>query len=113
MSLFSHNDHNGHNLTGFWRLSRQFWFGGGVRVTGLIVTLIAVVLLQLLVQFYLNLWNRHFFDALERRNAAVLWAQLMHHDMRAEAKAVRWGLMTPLRWRLRYARWLRPEPPPS
>ena len=41
--------------------------------------------------------------------AAVLWAQLMHHDMRAEAKAARWALMTPLRWRLRYARWLRPE----
>lgn len=75
MSLFSHNDHNGHNLTGFWLLSRRFWFGGGVRATGLIVTLIAVILLQLVVQFYLNLWNRHFFDALERRNAAELWAQ--------------------------------------
>jgi ABC-type uncharacterized transport system fused permease/ATPase subunit len=75
MSLFSHNDSNGHNLAGFWRLSRRFWLGGRPRVTGLIAVLISVVLAQLVVQFYLNLWNRHFFDALERRDGAVLWMQ--------------------------------------
>ena len=35
---------------------------------GLAIFLIAVVLLQLLVQVSLNLWNRHFFDALERKD---------------------------------------------
>ncbi|ABD08323.1 ABC transporter-like [Rhodopseudomonas palustris HaA2] len=75
MGLFSHNDSNGHNLSGFWQLSHRFWLSGTPRVTGLIALLITVVLAQLAVQFYLNLWNRHFFDALERRDGAELWTQ--------------------------------------
>ncbi|ABE39075.1 MULTISPECIES: SbmA/BacA-like family transporter [Rhodopseudomonas] len=75
MTLFSQNGSNGHTLAGFWRLSRRFWLAGKPSVTGLIVLMISVVLLQLLVQFYLNLWNRHFFDALERRDAGELWTQ--------------------------------------
>jgi hypothetical protein len=42
-------------------------------------------------------------------HAAVLWALLLHHDLRAEARAALWGQLLGLRWRLRYARWLRPE----
>mgnify|MGYP003343993572 CR=1 FL=1 len=105
MSLFSHNDHNGHNLTGFWLLSRRFWLSGKPRVTGLIVVLIGVVLAQLLVQFYLNLWNRHFFDALERRDAGALWTQtgifvmLAATSVLVAATSV-WGRMTGQRkWR--------------
>jgi vitamin B12/bleomycin/antimicrobial peptide transport system ATP-binding/permease protein len=75
MGLFSHNDANGHNLSAFWQLSQRFWLGGKPRVTGLIVVMIGVVLAQLAVQFYLNQWNRHFFDALERRDGAELWTQ--------------------------------------
>jgi ABC-type uncharacterized transport system fused permease/ATPase subunit len=35
-----------------------------------------VVLLQLLVQYLLNLWNRHFFDSLQTRDVAALWMQV-------------------------------------
>jgi len=77
MGLFSHNDSNGHNLSGFWQLSQRFWLGGSPRVTGLMAVMISVVLAQLAVQFYLNLWNRHFFDALERRDGAELWTQTL------------------------------------
>ncbi|WP_346297486.1 ABC transporter [Rhodopseudomonas sp. P1] len=105
MGLFSHNDSNGHNLTGFWLLSRRFWLSGKPRVTGLIVVLIGVVLAQLLVQFYLNLWNRHFFDALERRDAGALWTQtgifvmLAATSVLVAATSV-WGRMTGQRkWR--------------
>ncbi|NVN84495.1 MAG: ABC transporter [Rhodopseudomonas sp.] len=75
MSLSPSNGSNGRSLARFWRLSRRFWFEGVLSVTALIVLLLGVMLLQLLVQFYLNLWNRHFFDALERRDAAELWTQ--------------------------------------
>ena len=39
----------------------------------LAIFLIAVVLLQLLVQVALNLWNRHFFDALESGRMPLLF----------------------------------------
>ena len=105
MSLSSHNLSNGHRSTQFWRTSRRFWLGGGFAVTALIALLLSVVLLQLLVQFYLNLWNRHFFDALERRDAAELWNQtvlflpLAGASICLAATSV-WGRMTAQRkWR--------------
>lgn len=33
--------------------------------------------LQLLVQYWLNFWNCDFFDAIERKDAADLWAQAL------------------------------------
>lgn len=67
--------------------------------------LIAVVLLQLLVQVALNLWNRHFFDALERKDAATVWLQaqlfvpLAAGSILLAAVSV-WGRMTAQRsWR--------------
>lgn len=39
----------------------------------LTLSLIVIVLLQLAVQYLLNLWNRDFFNALERRDGAGLW----------------------------------------
>ena len=35
----------------------------------------AIVLVQLLVQYRLNLWNRDFFNALGRRDGAALWSE--------------------------------------
>jgi ABC-type uncharacterized transport system fused permease/ATPase subunit len=37
----------------------------------LCVSLVALVVLQLYVQFRFNYWNRNFFDALERRHPAT------------------------------------------
>jgi ABC-type uncharacterized transport system fused permease/ATPase subunit len=64
-----------------------------------------VVLLQLLVQVLLNLWNRHFFDALERRDGQALWIQAQLFVPLAAASILLaatsvWGRMTAQRsWR--------------
>jgi len=64
-----------------------------------------VVLLQLLLQVLLNLWNRNFFDSLERRDAQALWFQAQLFVPLAAtsiflAAASVWGRMTAQRsWR--------------
>jgi putative ATP-binding cassette transporter len=64
-----------------------------------------VVLLQLLLQVLLNLWNRNFFDSLARKDAHALWvlAQLFVPLAAANillAAASVWGRMTTQRkWR--------------
>jgi putative ATP-binding cassette transporter len=90
----------------FWRAASRFWQGRWARVAwSLTVVLVLIVLLQLLVQYLLNLWNRHFFDALERRDAAALWKQaqlfvpLAAASIGLAATSV-WGRMTMQRkWR--------------
>jgi ABC-type uncharacterized transport system fused permease/ATPase subunit len=74
-------------------------------MVGLALFLIAIVLIQLLVQVLLNLWNRHFFDALERKDADALWIQaqlflpLAVTSVMLAAISV-WGRMTAQRrWR--------------
>ena len=62
-------------LKRFWQSASIFWRNQPGWVVTLAVYLIGVALLQLLVQVALNLWNRHFFDALERRDAAAVWLQ--------------------------------------
>src|SRR6187401_3120656 len=65
-----------HLLARFWLTASGFWRGRSARVAwGLTVVLVLIVLLQLQVQYLLNYWNRHFFDALERRDASALWTQ--------------------------------------
>jgi putative ATP-binding cassette transporter len=67
--------------------------------------LIAIVLLQLLVQYSLNFWNRDFFNAIERKDGAELWAQALHFVPLAVANVTLaitsvWGRMTMQRkWR--------------
>src|SRR5574338_961551 len=63
-------------LTRFWQAASVFWRTQTSRVTALAVFLIGVALLQLLVQVALNLWNRRFFDALERRDADTVLLQV-------------------------------------
>jgi putative ATP-binding cassette transporter len=60
-------------LRNFWRTARGFCLGG--RAWALIALLVVCVVLQLLVQYRLNLWNRDFFDALEARNGSQIWHQ--------------------------------------
>jgi vitamin B12/bleomycin/antimicrobial peptide transport system ATP-binding/permease protein len=87
----------------FWQSASGFWFGW--RIWGLFGVLIAVVLLQLLIQYWLNLWNRDFFNALERKDSSALWAQAQLFVPLAAGSLVLalvsvWGRMTAQRnWR--------------
>jgi ABC-type uncharacterized transport system fused permease/ATPase subunit len=94
-----------HLLVRFWQSASQFWREERAWVIGLAVFLVGVVLLQLLMQVLLNLWNRHFFDALERKDGQALWVQAQLFVPLAAgsivlAAASVWGRMTAQRsWR--------------
>ena len=56
----------------FWHSACGFWRGLAAWPMWLLcVSLVALVVLQLYVQFRFNYWNRNFFDALERRDPAT------------------------------------------
>jgi putative ATP-binding cassette transporter len=96
-------------LRRFWRGARGFWRGrSGFIAWGLIAGLVVCTVLQILVQYRLNLWNRDFFNALEFRNGREIWRQtwlLMIFAAASISLAIIavWGRMTFQRsWR----RWL-------
>jgi vitamin B12/bleomycin/antimicrobial peptide transport system ATP-binding/permease protein len=65
-------------LSRFWQSASGFWRGPSAWRAWILVTLlIATVLLQLLTQYGLNFWNRDFFNAIGRRDAADLWTQAL------------------------------------
>lgn len=93
-------------LARYWQSASGFWRGKSAwRAWLLGFVLIATVLLQLLVQFYLNFWNRDFFNAIERKDSVELWRQAMIFLPLAAASltlaiASVWGRMTMQRiWR--------------
>ncbi|HEY6025251.1 MAG TPA: SbmA/BacA-like family transporter [Pseudolabrys sp.] len=89
----------------FWQAALRVWQTNRPRLAALAVFLVVVALLQLLLQVELNLWNRRFFDALERKDGASVWAQaqlfvpLAASSIFLAATSV-WGRMTAQRsWR--------------
>ena len=65
-------------LSRFWQSASGFWRGRSAwRAWLLVVVLIAIVLLQLWTQYELNFWNRDFFNAIGRKDAAELWTQAL------------------------------------
>jgi ABC-type uncharacterized transport system fused permease/ATPase subunit len=92
-------------LARFWRTASQFWRAERTWALGLALFLVTVVLLQLLVQVLLNLWNRNFFDALDRKDGHALWVQAQLFVPLAAASVFLaatsvWGRMTAQRsWR--------------
>ncbi len=90
----------------FWRTALGFWRGDGAWIPwALIGLLIVCVVAQLLVQYRLNLWNRDFFNALERRDGRDILQQtyllpgLAASSILLAATAV-WGRMSfQRRWR--------------
>jgi ABC-type uncharacterized transport system fused permease/ATPase subunit len=57
----------------FWQTASGFWLGRSAWVAWLLAcSLIVLILVQLMVQYRLNYWNRDFFNALQRRDAAAL-----------------------------------------
>ncbi len=66
-------------LRRFWHGALGFWQRGSPgHARALTIGLIAIVILQVIVQYRINLWNRSIFDALEQKHAAeVLWQALI------------------------------------
>ncbi len=88
-----------HSAAGFWR-GRRAW-----SAWTLTASLVAIALLQLLIQYRLNVWNRDFFNALEHRDGATLWAvaawflPLVASSMALAALAVRGRMRLQRKWR--------------
>ena len=60
----------------YWQSARGFWTGEQWRVAWLMTAVVmALVVLQLTVAYRLNLWNRHLFDALEKKDSATVFYQ--------------------------------------
>ncbi len=64
----------------FWRTARGFWGRkAGPRAWLLTGALIIILLVQLYVQYRINVWNRDIFNALEQRDSgAVLYQSLLY-----------------------------------
>lgn len=93
-------------LSRFWRSARGFWTGKAAGWAWLLtVLLVATVLLQLLTQYYLNFWNRDFFNAVERKDPMELLSQALRFMPLVAASLSLavfsvWGRMTlQRRWR--------------
>ncbi len=90
----------------FWACASGFWERKHARGSWpLTAGLVAIALAQIAVQYRLNYWNRDFFNALERRDAAQLWeeawlfAPLAGLSILLSVASV-WGRMTTQRkWR--------------
>ena len=93
-------------LARFWQTASLFWLGRrSWPAWGLTVFLIAIVLLQIVMQYLLNFWNRDFFNALEARDGGRVWHEievlipLVAGSVALAAISV-WGRMTAQRlWR--------------
>ena len=57
----------------FWRSARGFWHGATAWT--LLAVLVTGVVLQVAVQYRINLWNRDFFNALESRDGGQIGRQ--------------------------------------
>ncbi|HKH00474.1 MAG TPA: ABC transporter ATP-binding protein/permease [Bradyrhizobium sp.] len=65
-------------LRRFSRSAKGYWTSRGSGGAWLLtVSLVAVVFASLGITYAINLWNRHFFDALEAKNAAVALHQAL------------------------------------
>jgi len=62
----------------FWRFASGFWNEPpSWAVRSLTISLIILIVVQLIVQYRLNLWNRDFFDALQQRSGNALWKEAL------------------------------------
>jgi len=93
-------------ISRYWQSASGFWRGSSAWVGwSLIALLTVVVAMQLMVQYWLNFWNRDFFNALEQKDATALLAQTLRFLPLAAASTALaifsvWGRMTIQRkWR--------------
>ncbi|MGO4573043.1 ABC transporter ATP-binding protein/permease [Microvirga sp. 2TAF3] len=90
----------------FWRAASGFWTGLRKREAWfLTLSLLAIILGQLFVQYRLNVWNRDIFNALEKRDISLVgWLALLFVPLALAAVAFNvasvWGRLTTQRaWR--------------
>lgn len=65
---------------GFWRGQKSAWF--------LSAALAGVIIVNIFVQYELNVWNRAFFDALEKRDSSAALTQGLLFPLLASASVV-------------------------
>lgn len=93
----------------FFRLSQGFWQGETRRQAWLLtIGVLALVLLTLVAQLGINQWNRFFYDAIEKKNAAgVLQGVGLILGLALLAAAVAVALVqVRMRLQLRWRQWL-------
>jgi putative ATP-binding cassette transporter len=62
----------------FWSSAAGFWRGRSARWAWLLTLLIvAIAVLELVVQFAMNLWYRYFFDAFGRKEGTAVWTETL------------------------------------
>lgn len=90
----------------FWRSASGFWTGLRKHEAWfLTLSLLAIILAQLFVQYRLNIWNRDIFNALEKRDLSqVAWFAMLFVPLALAAIAFNvasvWGRLTTQRaWR--------------
>ena len=63
-------------LTTFWEAALGFWRRGAKSKAWLLtLTLVAIVVVNLAVQYRINVWHREMFDALEKRDSSRVMFQ--------------------------------------
>ena len=73
----------------FWASGRGYWGRGGPRGAWLLtLALLVLIALQIFVQYRINVWNRHIFDALQARDSGVVLFQALIFPALAAASVV-------------------------
>ena len=96
-------------LRRFWQSGRQFWSGADKRTAWFLTgALLATIVVQVVIQYQLTVWNRAIFDGLEKRDAAVVGFQAMIFPLLAVASVSSWVMLVYLRMtaQRRWRRWL-------
>jgi putative ATP-binding cassette transporter len=96
-------------LKRFWQSASDFWRREQRRTAWFLTgALLATIVVQIFIQYQLTAWNRAIFDALESRNAEVVWHQALIFPLVAVASVTSWVVLVYLRMTMqrRWRRWL-------
>jgi putative ATP-binding cassette transporter len=63
-------------LATFWETALDFWRSGWTAWL-LTAAILAIMFVNLFVQYRINVWNRHLFDALEAKDGSEVWKQAL------------------------------------
>jgi vitamin B12/bleomycin/antimicrobial peptide transport system ATP-binding/permease protein len=93
-------------LASFWETALGFWRKGAGRTAWVLTaSLIAIILVNLFVQYKINVWNREIFDALEKKDPskvfleAVIFVPLTIANVSLAMAALYARMTTQRRWR--------------
>src|SRR5438552_5833499 len=65
-------------MSRFWRTASGFWGKSGDRRAWLLTgALVAILFIQLFVQYRVNVWNRDVFNALEQKDSGAVLTQVL------------------------------------